>query len=63
MPTLTVNELSELVLRIFREESKPILPERMEFSKPSFAEKKAVAARFIQRIEVGEISAEIWWPV
>lgn len=46
-----------------REESKPILPEKMEFSKLSFEEKKAVAAQFIQRIEVGETSAEICWTV
>lgn len=46
-----------------REQNRPVLPDKLVFSQLSFEEKKVVAAQFIQRIDVGEHSAEIQWKV
>ncbi len=46
-----------------RMESRPTLPDKLVFSELSFEEKKAVAAQFIERIEVGEQSVEIKWKI
>ena len=46
-----------------REVSRPKLPDRLEFTSLSFEEKKAVAAQFIERIEVGETAVEVKWAV
>ncbi len=46
-----------------RTESRPVLPDKLIFSRLSFEEKKVVAAQFIERIEVSEQSAEIKWKI
>lgn len=46
-----------------REQRRPVLPEVLDFDKLSFEEKKAVAARYIRRIDVSENEAEIIWNV
>lgn len=46
-----------------RMESRPALPEKPVFSQLNFEEKKAVAAQFIERIEVSSRSAEIRWGI
>ena len=46
-----------------REQNRPVLPQRLDFSKLSFEEKKIVAAQYIRCIKVGENSAEICWNV
>lgn len=46
-----------------REQNRPVLPDKLVFSQLSFEEKKVVAAQFIERIDVGEHSADIKWKV
>ena len=46
-----------------RDKSRPSLPQKLVFPELSFEEKKAVAAQFIRRIDVGDDSAEICWNV
>ena len=46
-----------------RDKSRPSLPQKLDFPKLSFDEKKAVAAQFIRRIDIGDDSAEICWNV
>ena len=46
-----------------REQNRPVMPAVLDFPSLGFEEKKAVAARFIRRIEVAEHSAEIIWNV
>ena len=46
-----------------RQENRPVLPDKLVFSALGFEEKKAVAAQFIERIEVDEHSAEIKWKI
>lgn len=46
-----------------RDKSHPSVPQKLVFSTLSFAEKKAVAAQFIRRINVGEDTAEVCWNV
>ena len=46
-----------------RDKSRPSLPRKLVFSELPFEEKKAVAAQFIRRIDVGDDSAEICWNV
>lgn len=56
-------ERQTLLERRKRRESHPVLPDKLLFSKLDFEEKKAVAAQFIERIEVSEQSAEIVWKI
>jgi len=54
----------EVVLEMkARQRRQTKLPDKLEFSKLSFEEKKMVAAQFIKRINVGEQTAEIIWAV
>ena len=46
-----------------RDAHRPLRPERLCFSELTFPEKKAVAALFIRRIDVGDDTAEIVWNV
>ena len=46
-----------------RERNRVQLPEKLVFSSLSLEEKKLVAAQFIERIEIGEDSAEVKWIV
>ena len=46
-----------------RERTRVPMPEKLVFSDLSLEEKKLVAAQFIERIEVGEDSAEVKWLV
>lgn len=46
-----------------RERNRPRPPDKLEFPRLSFEEKKAVAAQFIERINVGENGAEVVWNV
>ena len=46
-----------------RQQSRPVMPDRLIFSELCFEEKKAVAAQLIERIEVAEASAHIRWAV
>jgi DNA invertase Pin-like site-specific DNA recombinase len=46
-----------------REKSRPAPPDKLVFSALSFAEKKAVAALFIRRIDVGNDTALVCWNV
>ena len=46
-----------------RQQSKPVLPDKLVFGALAFEEKKMVAAQFIRRIEVVGDSVEIFWNV
>lgn len=46
-----------------REGARPSLPDQLDFAALSFEEKKAVAAQLIERVNVGENSAEFVWRV
>lgn len=46
-----------------REQSRPNLPDKLDFPRLAFEEKKLVAAQFIEKINVGEDSAEVIWRV
>lgn len=46
-----------------REQARPKMPDKLVFAELSFEEKKAVAAQFIERIDVGEVDAHIKWTV
>ena len=56
-------ERKQLLEERKREATRPSLPDRLVFRELSFEEKKAVAAQFIERIEVSENSAEVKWAV
>lgn len=56
-------ERKQLLEERKREATRPSLPDRLIFRELSFEEKKAVAAQFIERIEVSENSAEVKWAV
>lgn len=46
-----------------REQSRPNLPDKLDFPRLAFEEKKMVAAQFIEKINVGEDAAEVIWRV
>lgn len=46
-----------------RQQSRPVMPDKLIFSELCFEEKKAVAAQLIERIEVAEAFAHIRWTV
>ena len=56
-------ERGELLAARKRQASRPRLPDKLDFASLSFEEKKAVAAQFIERIEVKRDSAEVKWAV
>jgi hypothetical protein len=46
-----------------RKKHRPAPPDKLVFSALSFGEKKAVAALFIRRIDVGDDTAQVFWTV
>ena len=46
-----------------REQNRPALPDKLDFPRLDFEEKKLVAAQFIEKINVGEDAAEVIWRV
>ena len=56
-------ERENLLEMRMRQHRQARLPDKLEFAKLSFEEKKLVAAQFIKRINVGEQIAEIVWNV
>ena len=46
-----------------RRQSRPVLPDKLVFSRLSFEEKKIVAAQFIRRIDIDGDHAEICWNI
>lgn len=46
-----------------RHQSRPVLPDKLVFSKLSFEEKKVVAAQFVRRIDIYGDHAEICWNI
>ena len=56
-------ERNQLLEARKREASRPKLPERLDFVSLNFEEKKAVAAQFIERIEVSRNAVEVRWAV
>jgi hypothetical protein len=57
------HERQSILEAMRREKSRPSLPDKLVFASLSFEEKKAVAAQFIRRIDVGDNTAEIFWNV
>ena len=56
-------ERGQLLAESKREAARPSLSDKLVFSRLSFEEKKAVAAQFIERVEVSSHSAEVKWAV
>ena len=56
-------EREQLLERRMREMARPKLPDELEFAALGFEEKKAVAAQFIERVEVDGDSVEVKWRV
>ena len=56
-------EREQLLERRMREMARPKLPDKLEFAALGFEEKKAVAAQFIERVEVDGDSVEVKWRV
>lgn len=56
-------ERQELLDARKREQNRPLLPDKLDFSKLSFEDKKTVAAQFIRRIDLHQDHADIIWNV
>lgn len=56
-------ERKQLLEQRRKEAARPSMPDRLVFAELSFEEKKAVAAQFIDRIEIAENSVHVLWSV